>query len=141
MNSLEQKTEQLVGRNGLIIFDGSCGACSTFVGGKKYFFERYGFTVSPLQEDWISELTKLDENTLLQSIHLYTPDGKILRGADFFYYFAGKVWWLKPINLLLRITICKRMFARFYEYIAKRRQRISRVCGLQSKAIYKAGRS
>ena len=107
-----------------------------FVGERKQFFEKYGFTVAPLQEEWIPALTGLDKDTLLESIHLLTTEGKILRGADFFHYVAGKVWWLTPVHLALKVPFLKRLFSKFYDFIAKRRRKISRVCGIQSRAKY-----
>jgi len=125
-----------IGTSGLIIYDGSCGACTYYIGEKRSFFERYGFSMAPLQEEWISELTGLDETTLLKAIHLLTPDGTILQGADFFDYLSGRVWWLAPIHALLRITPIKKIFTRLYNFVAKRRKKISQVCQLQSRAKY-----
>jgi predicted DCC family thiol-disulfide oxidoreductase YuxK len=125
-----------VGPSGLVVFDGSCGACSAFIGEKKAFFENYGFSVAPLQEPWVRDLLKLDEDTLLKEIHLYTHSGKIVKGIDFFQLFATKVWWLKPLGLLLRISFLKPFFAFLYRAIAQRRKSISHACGLQSKAMY-----
>jgi hypothetical protein len=127
-----------LGINGLIIFDGSCGACSEFIGRKSRFFKRYGFEVAPLQEDWISEITKLNEATLLESIHVLTPEGTIFRDVEFFIYLTEKIWWLKPINLLMKVPPCKRAFSQLYTYIAKKRRKISKLCGLESRAIYKS---
>lgn len=131
------QTENKIGKHGLIIFDGSCGACSTFIGEKKEFFEKYGFTVAPLQEQWVKDFSKLDEETLLQAIHLYTPNGEIVKGVDFFQRVASKVWWLKPFDLLFRVSFLKPIFTFLYHEVAKRRRKISQVCGLQSRAIYK----
>jgi len=138
MKLIKQESDPRIGTAGLIIFDGSCGACSTFIGRRHRFFERYGFKVAPLQEGWISEITSLDESTLLQSIHLLTPDGEVLRGVDFFRNVAGKVWWLKPINLLLGVALFRRIFTNLYDFVAKRRNRISRVCRLESNASYRS---
>ncbi len=132
-----QHAQHRVGKSGLVIFDGSCGACSAFIGGKKEFFEKYGFSVVPLQEPWVKEISNLNEETLLQAIHLYTPEGEIVRGADFFQRVASKVWWLAPVNLLLHVPILKRFFAVIYDEVARRRRLISRLCGLQSRALYK----
>ena len=129
--------DQPKGKHGIVIFDGSCGACSTFIGRKKKFFERHGFTVAPFQEESVRELVGLDESTLSQAIHLRTNRGEVLRGVDFFQYVAAKVWWLRPVSLLLGITFLKPVFAQLYDFIAKRRRKISTVCGLQSKALYK----
>jgi hypothetical protein len=127
----------MIGKSGLVIFDGSCGACSAFIGERKAFFQKYGFTVAPLQEDWVRDVSGLDKETLLKSIHLYKPNGDVVKGVDFFHYVSSKVWWLTPFNLLLGITVLKPLFILIYDAIAKRRQKISRVCGLQSKALFK----
>ena len=105
--------DQPKGQYGIVIFDGYCGACSTFIGRKKKFFEKHGFTVAPLQEAWVQELTGLDESTLTQAIHLRTTQGEILRGIDFFQYFAGKVWWLSPVSFLLRIKVLRPLLTTF----------------------------
>lgn len=133
----DRLAENKIGQSGLVIFDGACGACSTFIGEKKAFFEKYGFSVAPLQEQWVKDISKLNEETLLQAIHLYTANGEIVKGADFFQRIASKVWWLTPLDLLLRIPLLKTLFALAYDAAAKRRRMISRICGLQSKAIYK----
>lgn len=132
-----QDTPHRIGKSGLVIFDGSCGACSAFIGEKEAFFEKYGFSVAPLQAPWVKEIVNLNEETLLQAIHLYTPDGEIVRGIDFFQRVASKIWWLTPVNLLFHVPILKRVFAVIYDAVAKRRRRISQVCGLQSRARYK----
>jgi predicted DCC family thiol-disulfide oxidoreductase YuxK len=126
-----------IGTSGLVIFDGSCGACSAFIGENKTFFEKHGFSVAPLQEAWVRDVAGLSEETLLQAIHLYKPDGDVVKGIDIFQHVASKVWWLRPLNLLLSIPILKPLFALIYNTIAQRRRSISRFCGLQSKAIYK----
>jgi len=135
MNSLNNAG--IVGESGLVIFDGSCGACSTFIGERKTFFEKYGFSVAPLQEPWVQDITGLSEEVLLQAIHLYTANGDVVKGVDFFLYLASKIWWLRPLSLLLSISFLKPIFTLIYNTIAKRRKGISRICKLQSKAIYK----
>jgi len=130
-------TDPRIGKNGVIIFDGSCGACSTFIGEKRSFFERHEFTVVPLQEHWVSEATGLDEVELSQAIHLVTPAGDVYRGIDFFQYLAEKIWWMTPLSMLLRIRWLKPLWRKLYDFIANRRVKISKICGLQSKAIYR----
>lgn len=126
-----------IGRSGLVIFDGFCGACSAFIGEKKAFFQKYGFTVAPLQEEWVRDISGLNEETLLQAIHLYKPNGDVVKGIDFFRNVTSKVWWLTPVNFLLSISFLKPLCTLIYDAIAKRRRNISKICGLQSKAIYK----
>ena len=125
-----QQTKYQVGKSGLVIFDGSCGTCSAFIGAKSALFERYGFSVAPLQEPSVQEISNLSEETLLQAIHLYAPDGEIVRGIDVFQRVASTVWWLTPIGVLLRIPTLKPLLAFIYDAVARRRRKISKVCGL-----------
>ncbi len=131
------KDNSRIGKMGLIIYDGSCGACTLFIEERKSFFEHYGFSVAPLQEQWVKDFSGIEDSALLESIHLITPDKKVLREVDFFCYLTSKVWWLSPISFVLKIPFFKKAFAKFYNYIAKRRKNISRACGLQSRAKYK----
>ena len=128
--------QEKLGPSGLIIFDGSCGMCSTFVGEKQRFFEHYGFKVTPLQEDWVLPLTGLSETVLMQSIHVVTPEGKVYKRAEFFAFVASKIWWGKPVALLLKIPFAMRLFTKLYDLVARNRQQISKTCGLNSKARY-----
>lgn len=121
----------------LIVYDGACGACTAFVGERAAFFRRYGFEVAPLQEAWVQEALGLDASTLAEAIHVKLPSGEILRGIDFVIEVAKRVWWLKPMGLLLSVGWVKPIGARVYDAIARRRRRISTVCGLQSRARYK----
>ena len=133
----DQNLEHKIGTSGLIVFDGACGSCSVFIGERRTFFEKYGFSIAPLQQPWVRELTKLSEESLLQAIHLYLPDHQIVSGIDFFLIVTSKVWWLTPMNLVMRIDSVKPLFAWLYNMVAKRRRRLSKICGLQSRAIYK----
>lgn len=121
--------------SGLIIFDGSCGVCSTFIGRNRKFFERYGFSVVPLQEPWAKETTGLTEEDLLKAIHLFTKDGEVLRGIDFIERLARKVWWMFPIYWLMKIKFFKDCLGWLYVKFANNRQQISKVCGLKQTLI------
>lgn len=130
------KDSDRVGELGLIIYDGTCGVCSVFIGERKLLFEKYGFSIAALQEEWVEPLTGLSEATLLNSIHLFTSERKILKGVDFFDYLSAKIWWLTPLYLIFRVPLIKPLFSVFYTFIATRRRKISKVCGLQSRAKY-----
>lgn len=119
--------------SGLIIFDGSCGVCSTFIGKNRKFFERYKFSVALLQEPWVKEITGLPEEELLKAIHLFTKDGEVLKGIDFIERLASKVWWMLPMYWLMKIKFFKDCFGFLYMGFAKNRQAISKVCGLTPK--------
>ena len=132
----KQSTPLNIAPNGLVIYDGSCGACTASIGERKLFFERYGFSVVPLQEEWVSGYARVSEKELLKSIHLVSPDGAVYSGADFFLQVAGQIWWLKPVSWFLSWRPIKSCFAVVYDWVAARRQKISRVCGLEDRARY-----
>jgi predicted DCC family thiol-disulfide oxidoreductase YuxK len=134
---IESIHKEKIGKWGVIIFDGSCGACSALIGEKKAFFEKFGFTTAPLQEQWIKELTGLDETVLLEALHLYTSKGDILKAVDAFAFIAGKIWWLSPFALLLKIKLFKPLSAKIYNFIAQRRRKLTKICRLDSRALYK----
>lgn len=130
-------SEETFGRNGLLIFDGSCGACSAFIGERRRFFEKYGFTVAPLQESWVSRATGIDESALAEAIHLVTPAGDVYRGVDVFQRVSQRIWWLLPLSGMLRIKPLRPLFVWGYDFIARRRRGISRICGLESRRLIK----
>jgi hypothetical protein len=107
--------------------------CTTFVGQKKAFFERYGFTVRPIQEPGLLDTIQIDEIELMTSIHLITKYGRVLKGPQFFKEVSRQIWWMTPIYWLLKIPLFFWVFGIGYAAIAKRRQAISHVCGLQKR--------
>ena len=130
-------TDSRIGKSGLIIFDGSCGACCFFIKEKSPFFQKYGFKIASIQEPGVIEMTGLSEYTLLQSISILTISGTVYQNADFFEFVGGRIWFLKPFSWLLKIKFFKIFFNCIYKFSVKRRKSISSFCKLDSKAIYK----
>lgn len=122
-----------IGENGLIVFDGACGVCSSIIGRGENFFRRHGFTIAPLQATWVQEVTGLDAETLGRAIHLYTHQGRVYRGLDFVQRLAEEVWWLTPVNVALRIPPIYWTCEKLYGFFAKRRMLISKVCKLSPR--------
>lgn len=123
------------GRFGLIVYDGSCGVCTSFVGKRARFFETYGFSVTPLQTPGISEYAHRDIETLMTAIHVVLLDGRVLSGAEAFCVVVERIWWLWPLSVSLHVPVLKRGFGVLYAAIAKRRQGLSRVCGLRGERV------
>jgi predicted DCC family thiol-disulfide oxidoreductase YuxK len=119
------------GRFGLIIYDGTCGVCTSFVGKRAHFFEKHGFAVAPLQTPGIPEYAHRDIAELMTAIHVVTVDGYVVSGIDAFGVVAARVWWLWPVSMAMRVPVLKRVFGMIYAAVAKRRQGISRVCGFR----------
>jgi predicted DCC family thiol-disulfide oxidoreductase YuxK len=123
-SDLDKKTNY-----GTIIYDGSCGVCSATVGKRYAFFERYGFAVLPLQTEGLTAWVGETETVLMTAIHLKTSDGRLLKGPECVIEVASKIWWMWPFYITMKIPLCKKLLGWAYAQVAKRRQKISGVCG------------
>ena len=124
------------GNTNYLIYDGSCGACTVFIGERSRFFQRYGFTAIPLQEPWVAEVTGLTGKDLEKEILLLDKNNKLFRGADVYRIICKSIWWLTPIFLLSKMPVTSALFNFCYTCFAERRKSISRVCGLEHRAKY-----
>lgn len=128
--------EETIGKFGVIFYDGSCGACSHFVGRKQKLLSAWGFSSVALQEEWVKDATGVSSEILLTDMHLLANDGKLYRGADAYRYVFKKVWWLTPLYVLTSLPLLRSVFDGLYRVVADRRRQISKVCGLRSKARF-----
>jgi predicted DCC family thiol-disulfide oxidoreductase YuxK len=131
------KMKGKLGRYGVILYDGSCGACTFFIGEKSEVLGRYGFAVAPLQEPWVQEWTGLSEEDLKKSICLINSEKKLFWGADVYRELCRVIWYLKPVYGISKLPFFRAVFDFIYRLIANRRVQLSRVCGLQSRARYR----
>ncbi|NBV41475.1 DUF393 domain-containing protein [bacterium] len=123
-----------LGRHGMMMYDGSCGVCTTTIGNRYRFYEKHGVSVVPLQTPGLVEWSGLTYDQLLSAIHLITPDGQIYKGPDALIYVMNKIGWMRPLAWPFKIRIFKTIFGQIYGAIAKRRQKISQVCGLKGRS-------
>jgi predicted DCC family thiol-disulfide oxidoreductase YuxK len=121
----------------IILYDGCCGACSYFIGRRGALLRTFGFATAALQEYWVQSEVNVPAEELLKDIHLITKDGEVYRGPEAFRFIAKHIWWLKPLFVFSRLPLLEGLLNRLYRFIADRRTKISTVCGLQEKALYK----
>jgi hypothetical protein len=123
--------------HGIVLYDGSCGACTHFVGGRAKFYGSYGFGVTPAQEPWVEERLGPRSADAPREIRLLRSDGSCLYGADVYREIFSKIWWLKPMALLSRLPGLRFIFNGAYRAFSANRGTISKVCGLEHKAKFR----
>lgn len=119
--------------NGCLLYDGTCGACTHFIGGKEKFFRSNGFEVAPIQEGSYRQQLNASDEEIASQIFLLKQDGSVLKGPNVYREIFSKIWWLKPISLISRTPVLAQVFDFTYKKIAQNRHRISQACGFQPK--------
>ena len=115
---------------GVICYDAACGICRGGASRLGRTLARRGFRLLPLQSPLARELAGATEEQLLAEVHLVTPDRRTLRGVDALLYVAGTIRWVAPLRWLARVPGAERAMRAAYRGFARRRYRISAVCGL-----------
>ncbi len=122
---------------GWVLYDGSCGFCSRWV----HYFERTlnnrGFSIAPLQSDWVQQKLHVSTDELLHDIRLLLADGSQVRGADAYRYMMRRIWWAHPLYLLSVTPGIRGVFDWGYRSFADNRFRISRACRLPPSCDHK----
>lgn len=137
MNVMEDSQVTLPKEKGWILYDGSCGFCSTWVPFWQHSLKKRGFGVAPLQEQWVREALNLDEAALLRDVRLLLVSGEVLEGAAAYRFAMQRIWWAYPLYILSVTPVVRSLFDWGYRIIAEHRYHVSRVCNLHNNAKYK----
>ncbi len=121
-------------RYGYLLYDGTCGVCSTFIGNRADFYTRHGFGIVQAQDPRVQSRLEALNGFALNEIRLLTNDGQLITGANVYREITARIWWLKPVNWISRLPICRQIFNFAYQTFASNRHNISRVCGLSGNA-------
>lgn len=113
---------------GHILYDGDCGICKQIAGKLSTTFNKRGFELAPLQEDWVAEKIDVGEEDLLKDMRLLFTDGTLHSGANAYRYLMRRIWWAYPIYLLSIIPGLSHLFDWSYRKFADNRHRISTTC-------------
>lgn len=89
-----------------------------------------GFTIAPLQADWVKEKLRLNEIDLMQDLRLLLASGEQIQGADTYRYAMKRIWWAYPIYLFSIVPVGRKIFDWSYRNFASHRYQISRACKL-----------
>ena len=91
-------SQPAAGPRGWVLFDDSCGFCSSWVRRWARTLHAHGFEIAPLQDDWVrKQLGSPSEEDLLLDLRLLLDDGRQLCGADAYRYVMRRIWWAYPV--------------------------------------------
>jgi predicted DCC family thiol-disulfide oxidoreductase YuxK len=118
---------------GWILYDDSCGFCRRWIPFWEGALQRRGFSITPLQTDWVRTKLQLSESELLHDLRLLLGDGSQIRGADVYRYATRRIWWAWPVYLFSVTPGFRNLFDWGYRTFAANRFRFSAACGLDTK--------
>ena len=118
---------------GWILYDDSCGFCRRWIPFWESALQRSGFSIAPLQADWVRAKLQLSESELLHDLRLLLADGSQIRGADVYRYATRRIWWAWPVYLFSITPVLRNVFDWGYRTFAVNRFRVSSACGLGVK--------
>lgn len=119
--------------NGWVLFDGTCGICTKFIGSKPHFLIRHGFGVAAQQDDWVKLELEKRNHPIAKEICLLLPSGQILSGVDTYREIIRHSTWLKPLYFLSGTGSGYFLAKLLYRTISNNRYRISRLFHLSGK--------
>ena len=118
---------------GWILYDDSCGFCRRWIPFWESTLQRRGFSIAPLQADWVRAKLQLSESELLHDLRLLLADGSQICGADVYRYATRRIWWAWPVYGFSITPGLRNVFDWGYRTFAANRFRVSAACGLDIK--------
>ena len=115
-------------RRGWVLYDGSCGFCSSWVVRWEQVLRRRGFYLAALQEPWVGEWMQMSTEELELDVRLLLVSGRHLKGAEVYRYVMRRIWWAWPIYALSTLPGLRQLFDAAYRRFADNRYWISRTC-------------
>jgi predicted DCC family thiol-disulfide oxidoreductase YuxK len=116
---------------GWVLYDDTCGLCRVWIPFWGRALLRRGFSIAPLQADWVRARLGMTEEELLRDLRLLLADGRLVEGADVYRYVMRRLWWALPLYVLASLPPGRQAFDLFYRTFARNRFRVSRLCGLR----------
>lgn len=112
---------------GWVLYDGKCGFCSWAVPRLRKIIEKAGYSIAPIQSDWV--VKKLNLPDLEKDIRILLSDDILINGADAYIYMMRQIWWLRPLGLFLSFPLFRGITRKIYKFLNKNRFIISKSCG------------
>jgi predicted DCC family thiol-disulfide oxidoreductase YuxK len=116
---------------GWVLYDGMCGFCSWWIPFWKKQINNTGYDIAMLQENWVKEKLKLDDDEVNRDIVLLFNNGETLIGADAYIFGMKTIWWSMPVGYLLNLPGFKQITWLFYRLFNRNRFLVSKVCRLK----------
>jgi len=117
---------------GWALYDDSCGFCRRWVLFWNTTLRKRGFSVAPLQAQWVQEKLCTSPEQLLYDFRLLLVNGEQIHGADAYRYLMRRIWWALPFYLLSTAPLLRSAFDLGYRSLADNRTWVSHACGLSS---------
>jgi predicted DCC family thiol-disulfide oxidoreductase YuxK len=105
----------------VILFDGDCTFCRSFVQKHAVFLAHHGFSTLPLQTPWVRELLQTSPTPLLAEMRLLASEGTVFGGANALLEIAQKIWWVRPARWVAYFPGVKPLLRKAYGWIARNR--------------------
>ena len=122
-----------VPEKGWVLYDSSCGFCSSWVPRWHDVLGRRGFAIATLQEPWVGEWLQMSEDELLTDVRLLLTSGHHFKGADVYRYVMKRIWWARPLSVLMSLPGLRWVTDQAYRRFADNRYWISRTCHVPVK--------
>jgi len=113
-----------------VFYDRNCRLCRRAVWLTGCLLGRANVNFVPLQKDWVRKLFGLTQENLLEEMKLLTAERSKLGGADAVLHLAGRVFWLKPIVIILKLRWFRGWVYKIYSWVARRRYCLEGGCAL-----------
>jgi predicted DCC family thiol-disulfide oxidoreductase YuxK len=117
-----------VPEKGWVLYDGSCGFCSSWVPRWRDVLRRRGFGIATLQEPWVGEWLQMPEEELLTDVRLLLTSGRHFKGADVYRYVMRRIWWARLLSVLMSLPGLSWLTDQAYRRFADNRYWVSRTC-------------
>lgn len=118
---------------GVVLYDGHCGFCSSWV---KYWagtLARSGFEITSLDEPWVAENLRMPHDELVTDIRLLTTGGQLISGAEVYLYVTRRIWWAWPFYAVFSLPGFNRLIHVGYRWFARNRYCVSHACNLRPR--------
>lgn len=116
---------------GWVLYDGMCGFCSWWIPFWKKQINNTGYDIAMLQEKWVREKLKLNDDEVNRDIVLLFNNGKTLIGAYAYIFGMKTVWWSMPVGYLLDLPGFRQATWMFYRLFNRNRFLVSKICRLK----------
>lgn len=104
----------------VVVYDGSCGFCRTWVLRLKRWDRHERLALLPLQDDSAPRVTGRTRAQLERAAHVVLPDGRVYAGARAFFEICRYLPGGGLIRALLRLPGGLPLAERIYEWVARR---------------------
>lgn len=117
----------------IILYDANCPLCNRFKQGLSHLLPSQFEFRSIQDENTLLDFPQFTREQLLQTVHMVTPEGNILTGADLIEVMAKHTPVVSKFAWLLETGVGHKATEFFYEKINQMKQQLTEKCGSCNK--------